>query len=179
AASDVSCYQAGLEDQTCDFWAVTLPNNMPDNLWYRFIVTDGTKTAYYADNTSALDGGLGSPSDGPVDQSYALMVYDPAFTAPAWARKAVIYQIFPDRFRNGRQDNDPKTGDVRYDDPVLKLPWGTKPEGYCRSYADALTSCPWRYDNHPPSWSPTVEGPRGRDYMGGDLQGVTDKLDYL
>ena len=32
----------------------------PNNLWYRFIVTDGSDTDYYADNTAALDGGLGS-----------------------------------------------------------------------------------------------------------------------
>lgn len=179
AASDVSCYQAGLESDTCDFWAVTLPNAQPDNLWYRFIVTDGTDTDYYADNTLALDGGLGTASDDVVDNSYALMVYDPTFSAPSWAKNAVIYQIFPDRFRNGRADNDPKTGAVRYDDPVLKLPWGTLPEGYCRNYADANLNCPWRFDDTPPPWSPTIEAPRGRDYMGGDLKGVDQKLGYL
>ena len=137
---------------TCDFWAATLPNSATNNLWYRFIVADGTKTVYYADNTPALDGGLGSPSDNPIDNSYALMIYSPTFTAPGWASNAVIYQIFPDRFRNGRANNDPKTGDVRYDDPVIKLPWGTLPEGYCRNYADATpTTCPWRFDSNPPA----------------------------
>src|SRR5438445_5676850 len=179
AATDVSCYQASLSSRTCDFWQATVARSSPDLLWYRFIVSDGTSTAYYADDTTALDGGPGSPSSGPIDNSYALTVYNPAFTTPAWARSAVIYQIFPDRFRNGNTKNDPKTGDVRYDDPVLKLPWNTKPEGYCRSYADASTNCPWRFDSHPPSWSPTIEGARGRDYMGGDLPGVTSKLDYL
>jgi glycosidase len=179
AASDVSCYQAGLEASACDFWEYTLENAQPNNLWYRFIISDGTKTVYYADNTAALDGGLGSPSENVIDNSYALMVYDPAFMAPDWARNAVIYQIFPDRFRNGRKNNDPKTGDPRYDDPVLALKWGTLPEGYCRNYADAATNCPWRFDSNPPAWSPTKEGPRGRDYMGGDLKGVDQSLEYL
>ena len=179
AAADVSCYQPGLEGETCDFWEVTLPASAPNNLWYRFIITDGSDTDYYADNTPALDGGLGRVTDDVVDYSYALMVYDPAFVAPAWARDAVIYQIFPDRFRNGRKDNDPKTGDVRYDDPVLALPWSTLPEGYCRNYADGDTNCPWRFDDTPPDWSPTKEQPRGRDYMGGDLKGVDQYLDYL
>ena len=85
-----------------------------------------------------------------VDNSFALMVYDPAFSAPAWAKNAFIYQIFPDRFRNGRSNNDAKTGDIRYDDPVLALPWGTLPEGYCRNYADGATNCPWRFDTTPP-----------------------------
>jgi glycosidase len=179
AATDVSCYQPGLEQFTCDFWAATLPNAVPDNLWYRFIVTDGTKTVYYADNTAALDGGLGSPSDTPIDNSFALMVYTPTFTAPSWASNAVIYQIFPDRFRNGRANNDPRTGDIRYDDPVIKLSWGTLPEGYCRNYAGATSAtCPWRFDTNPPASSP-LEQPRGRDYMGGDLKGVDQQLDYL
>jgi glycosidase len=179
AASDVSCYQAGLEADTCDFWAVTLANASPDNLWYRFIVTDGSDTDYYADNTPALDGGLGGTSEDAQDFSYALMVYDPSFDTPDWAQDAVIYQIFPDRFRDGRKDNNAKTGAVRYDDPVIALPWGTLPEGYCRNYAQPDSLCPWRFDDTPPDWSPNKEGPRGRDYMGGDLKGVDQKLNYL
>jgi hypothetical protein len=182
AAAGVPCYQAGLEAETCDFWSLTLPASIasqPDNLWYRFIVSDGADTDYYADDTPALDGGLGAPSDDPIDQSWALMQYVPGFSAPAWAKGAVIYQIFPDRFRNGRASNDPVTGDIRYDDPVLKLPWATKPEGYCRNYADGDTNCPWRFDTTPPPDSPTKESPRGRDYMGGDLRGVDQQLDYL
>ncbi len=176
AASDVSCYQAGLESETCDFWATTLSDTQPDNYWYRFIITDGTSIAYYADNTAALDGGLGAPSTGPIDNSYALMVYDPGFSTPSWAQNAVIYQIFPDRFFNGRHDNDPKTGDVRYDDPVLKLSWGTLPEGYCRAYDLTNATCPWRFSN---PGAGAVEQPRGRDYFGGDLKGVDQNLEYL
>ncbi len=179
AASDVSCYQTGLENSACDFWAATLPNATPDNLWYRFFVTDGTDTDYYDDNTAALDGGLGATTDDPEDNSFALMVYESGFTSPSWAPDAVIYQIFPDRFRDGRKDNNPKTGDVRYDDPVLKLNWGVLPEGYCRNYTDGSTNCPWRFDATPPDSSPTKEQPRGRDYYGGDLKGVDQQLDYL
>lgn len=179
AASDVSCYQAGLEEESCDYWEAILASSVPNNLWYRFIVSDGSDTDYYGDNTSALDGGLGQTTDDAVDQSYALMFYNPAFSAPAWAKNAVIYQIFPDRFYNGKTNNDPDTGDVRYDDPVIALPWNTLPEGYCRNYANADTSCPWRFDTTPPDSSPSKEQPRGRDYYGGDLRGVIQKLDYL
>ena len=178
-AEDVSCYQAEFDSFSCDFWQVTLDEADPNNLWYRFIVTDGSDVDYYADNTPALDGGLGAPSEDAVDQSYALMFYVPGFTAPAWAESASIYQIFPDRFRDGRANNNPKTGDVRYDDPVLRLPWGILPEGYCRNYADAATNCPWRFDSTPPDWSPTIEQPRGRDYYGGDLRGVDQYIEYL
>jgi glycosidase len=177
-ASDVSCYQA-LGGQTCDFWEESLTSPVPDNLWYRFIVTDGSQSVYYADNTGALDGGLGAPSESVVDNSYALMFYDPAFTTPEWTRSAIIYQVFPDRFRNGRANNDPRTGDSRYDDPVLSLPWGTLPEGYCRNYADGSTNCPWRFDTTPPPWSPSREAPRGRDYFAGDLKGLDQQIGYL
>ncbi len=179
AATDVSCYQPGLEQFTCDFWQASVKETSPNNLWYRFIVTDGSDVNYYADNTAALDGGLGSVTDNVVDNSFALMFYDPSFTAPAWAKSASIYQIFPDRFRDGRANNNPKTGDIRYDDPVIKLKWGILPEGYCRNYSDAATNCPWRFDATPPDWSPLKEGPRGRDYYGGDLKGVDQYLDYL
>jgi glycosidase len=177
-AADVGCAQASLAADSCDYWQASVPASLAalaDNLWYRFVVTDGTDTDYYADDTSALDGGLGQTTDDAVDQSWALMQYVPGFTAPSWAKDAVIYQIFPDRFRNGRKDNDPKTGDVRYADPVIKLDWGTEPEGYCRGYAVPDAACPSRFD-------PTNTGreqPRGRDYMGGDLRGVDQKIDYL
>lgn len=179
AATDVSCYQPGLEQFTCDFWQASLHETSPNNLWYRFIVTDGSDTDYYADNTPALDGGLGSVTDEAVDNSFALMFHDPSFTAPEWAKSASIYQIFPDRFRDGRANNNPKTGDIRYDDPVLKLSWGTPPEGYCRNYSDGDSNCPWRFDATPPADSPNKEQPRGRDYFGGDLKGVDQYLDYL
>jgi glycosidase len=175
AAEGVSCRQKGIHS-SCDFWSITLSRQTPDNLWYRFIVTDGADTDYYADDTPALDGGLGAPSDNVIDDSYALMFYDPAYRTPGWLRHAVIYQIFPDRFRNGDPTNDPRTGDARYDDPVLALPWGTKPEGYCRGYDDASKNCPWRFKPHGDG---KIEQPRGRDYMGGDLRGVTDELPYL
>jgi glycosidase len=177
-AADVGCHQASLVAEGCDYWQAPVPASLaaqPDNLWYRFVVTDGTDTDYYADDTPALDGGTGQTTDDAVDQSWALMQYVPGFSAPAWASDAVIYQIFPDRFRNGRKDNDPRTGDVRYDDPIIKLDWGTKPEGYCRGYAVPDSACPVRFD-------PAASGreqPRGRDYMGGDLKGVDQKLDYL
>ncbi|HET9435555.1 MAG TPA: alpha-amylase family glycosyl hydrolase, partial [Candidatus Limnocylindrales bacterium] len=178
AAADVPCFDDALEGEACDFWQVTMRSDIaaqPDNLWYRFVVTDGSDTDYYADDTPALDGGLGRTTDDLVDQSWALTQYVPGFEAPDWAKDAVIYQIFPDRFRNGRASNDPQTGDVRYDDPVIELEWGTLPEGYCRNYAVPDAACPQRFD-------PTAGGreqPRGRDYMGGDLRGVDQQLEYL
>ncbi len=171
----VSCYQASLAAETCDFWQATLPNTQSDIHWYRFIATDGTSTAYYGDDTAALDGGAGATTADARDWSYALTVYDPAFATPAWAKNAVVYQIFPDRFRNGDTRNDPKTGDVQYDQQAVKLPWDALPEGYCRAYT---TPCPPRslFSGYAPG---SRESPNGRDYYGGDLKGVRQSLGQL
>ena len=55
AARDVSCFQASLAHDSCDFWQTTLPDPAANVLWYRFVVTDGTASTYYADDTPALD----------------------------------------------------------------------------------------------------------------------------
>jgi glycosidase len=161
-ASGVSCYQPSLANDSCDYWQGTLAAAQPDVHWYRFIVKDGTATAYYADDTAALDGGLGTTTADVQDRSYAQTVYDPSFQAPAWAKDAVVYQIFPDRFRNGDVKNDPRTGDVLYDLGVIKKAWNALPEGYCRGYN---TSC--------------SEAPNGRDFFGGDLKGIRQSLEQI
>ena len=55
---------------------------------------------------------------------------------------------------------------MRYDDPVLTLPWGTLPEGYCRNYADGDHQLPVALRYHPAGRQPDQEQPRGRDYYG-------------
>ena len=175
AASAASCRQASLSTQTCDYWQATIADAHPDIHWYRFIVKDGSATAYYADDTAALDGGTGAATETPVDQSYALTVYDRSFATPAWAKNAVVYQIFPDRFRNGDTKNDPKTGDVQYDQTAVKMPWNALPEGYCHNYT---TPCPPR-SVFPGYTAGQREGPNGRDYFGGDLKGVRQSLEQL
>jgi Glycosidases len=162
-ATAVSCYEPALVGDSCDFWQTTLTNADADNIWYRFIVEDGPTRVYYADDTPALDGGEGAASAFVIDQSYALTVYEPDLAVPAWASSAVFYQIFPDRFRNGDPSNDPQTGDVRYDDPVVARNWTDLPEGYCRGYRDGTCD----------------QDPHGRDYFGGDLAGITQELGYL
>jgi glycosidase len=84
------------------------------------------------------------------ERDFQLAVYDPASSPPDWIRGAVIYQIFPDRFANGDPSNDRGGGDVYGHEPVY-MAWGQRPE-------------------HPP---------RGRDFFGGDLRGVIQKLGYL
>jgi glycosidase len=169
-APNVGCYDAALTQFTCDWWETTYTPGDITTLYYRFIVTDGTKTAYYADDRFH-DGGWGEATANLIDNSYVVTVYRPDFQPINWLKDAVIYQIFPDRFRDGDPSNNPTGNEPRYrypnnqDDRIITKTWGALPEGYCQKYVNPATPC--------------TENPRGRDYFGGDLKGVKDSLPYL
>ncbi len=150
-----------------DYWEYTyfVPQSRVSVQGYIFGAVDGGKIVYYGDDARA-DGGWGAPSDSNQVTPYDIYVYDPSFTTPEWAKNATIYQIFPDRFRNGNQANDPTSADWFY--PAERghawpiAPWNTivpDPE-------PNVPENPWRM-----TYSST--------FYGGDLQGVIDKLDYL
>ncbi|HUF07497.1 MAG TPA: alpha-amylase family glycosyl hydrolase, partial [Candidatus Binatia bacterium] len=162
-----------------DWWEATLPTtNIPSVLYYRFIVRDGGETRYVEDD-ALLDGGAGEALAASEDRSWQLVTYAPDFATPEWARGAVIYQVFPDRFANGDPSNDPspdaipgtdgadryRYGDV-YGNPVLTRDWETDlPEGFCRAYTAPAEPCD--------------EEPLGRDFYGGDLAGLRERLGEL
>ncbi len=89
---------------------------------------------------------------------------------PAWARSAVWYEIFPERFRNGDTANDPGVHDIL----------GAFPHEIPREWRISPWTGDW-YKLEP--WE--AQDARGFYYhvqqrrYGGDLQGVIDKLDYL
>ena len=90
---------------------------------------------------------------------------------PQWAKGAVWYQIFPERFRNGDTSNDPKVEDIAGADPQ-ELPnhWNVHPWG-----SDWYQLQPYEQANGEPElWKHLL-----RRRYGGDLQGVIDKLDYI
>ena len=161
-----------------DWWEATLPTTaIPTVLYYRFIVRDGGATAYLEDD-ALLDGGSGEPLADSLDRSWQLVTHEPEFATPEWARGAVVYQVFPDRFANGDPSNDPdpaavagedaeryRYGDV-YGNPILPRDWETDlPEGFCRAYTAPATPCD--------------EEPLGRDFYGGDLAGLRERLPEL
>ena len=75
------------------------------------------------------------------------------FTTPDWAKGAVIYQLFPDRFyRSGTCD---LTG--KLEPYILHKSWD---EEVC--------------------WQPTAEGlVLNNDFYGGNFRGITEKMDYI
>lgn len=89
---------------------------------------------------------------------------------PAWAKEAVWYQIFPERFSNGDKTNDPKPEDMEGAWPYF-IPDGWQIHPWT---SDWYKLQPWELKTgHDFYWNAGV-----RRY-GGDLQGVIDKLDYL
>ncbi|MCR4924356.1 MAG: glycoside hydrolase family 13 protein [Lachnospiraceae bacterium] len=91
---------------------------------------------------------------GPVDLADMNFYFEvkPGFVTPDWAKGAVFYQIFVDRFYNGDPSNDVLTNEYQYiGDKSVKV------------------------DN----WDKYPDKMGVREFYGGDLQGVLDKMDYL
>ncbi|MDI6765532.1 MAG: glycoside hydrolase family 13 protein [Bacteroidota bacterium] len=91
-------------------------------------------------------------------------------SVPEWSKTAVWYQIFPERFRNGDTNNDPKVADL----------FGSWPHDPIGEWQISIWNSDW-YKMQP--W----EVKNGNDFYyntqlrryGGDIQGIIDKLDYL
>ena len=150
-----------------------------DNLWYRFIVTDGTDTDYYGDNTAALDGGLGATTDDAVDHSWALMVYVPGLHGARLGEGRGDLPDLPRPLPQRPHQQRPEDRRRPLRRPGADAALGHDARGLLPQLRRRRTNCPWRFDTTPPPDSPTIEQPRGRDYMGGDLKGVDQQLDYL
>lgn len=86
------------------------------------------------------------------------------FKVPLWARGAVMYQIFVDRFYNGDITNDVETNEYMYRGKA----WVNGRDVDVKEYVEKVDD-----------W---YEHPLVKDntrFYGGDLRGVIDKLDYL
>ncbi len=95
----------------------------------------------------------------------------PTEFVPQWAKSAVWYQIFPERFRNGDPDNDPTVADIAGADPMEPpKQWQVHPWG-----SDWYQLQGYEIANGEPELWKHMQ----RRRYGGDLQGILDKLDYL
>ncbi|MDQ5825550.1 MAG: alpha-amylase family glycosyl hydrolase [Chloroflexota bacterium] len=163
---------------TVDYWSVnvTIPTT-PTILYYVFRATDGTNTAHYraqegntyyggsASTWGAL-GGWGEPTGNQADaegNSFQLTVYDGNFDVPQWMQQGIVYQIFPDRFRDGNPANNPVAGRFFYSETGSLVRsgstnWNTK---ICDPRNVDTPGCP---------------GIFGQNFYGGDLQGITQKV---
>ena len=108
---------------------------------YYFEVTAGQGRCFYNQKGAASE----------LNQYYDFVI-QPGFKTPDWAKGAVFYQIFVDRFYNGDTGNDVLTGEYSYiGEQVTRVnEWGKYP---------AMMGV--------------------REFYGGDLMGIIKKLDYL
>ncbi len=134
-------------DDSFDYYEASIVCNRREII-YRFMVqtTDGILIA--CDKCGARIMDQSAPDFNPV---YAFRIL-PGFHVPDWAKGAVQYQIFPDRFCNGDPSNDVVDNEYYYT------------VGHSKHISD------W---DAPPSDTDI------RCFYGGDLQGIIDKLDYL
>ena len=98
----------------------------------------------------------------------------PLFDMPDWVVDGVFYQIFPERFRNGNEKNDPDFSEWYYEGKTTLPPEGKTNGEYYHRTADwsdvaGLTVSPYRTDGRPDYFS----------FYGGDLEGVTEMIPYL
>ncbi|MFP4976217.1 alpha-glycosidase [Paenibacillus sp. CN-4] len=100
-------------DDLFDYWETEVRPQYK-RLSYLFKVESEDQTVYMYDK------GITENEPEPPGNLFALPYIHPheVFDVPAWARNAVFYQIFPDRFANGDPNNDPEGTE----------PWGGEPK---------------------------------------------------
>ncbi len=123
-----------------DYYAIQIELG-DEPLYYFFEIQDGQARCFYNKCGVSRD----------LQQSKAFCIC-PGFSTPDWAKGAVMYQIFTDRFCNGDPTNDVESNEYIYIG-----------EGTVRVE----------------DWNKLPAEMGVREFYGGDLQGVIDKLDYL
>ncbi|MDF2587498.1 MAG: hypothetical protein K0S41_1339 [Anaerocolumna sp.] len=117
---------------------LSLANEQVD---YYFEISDGTEILFYNREGVVEE----------INPNYNFLI-TPGFKTPDWAKGAIFYQIYVDRFYNGDKSND--VLDMEY----FYIGDGTSQVTDWDKYPDAIGY---------------------REFYGGDLEGVRQKLDYL
>ena len=112
-----------------------------EQVFYYFEIHCGQMTCYY--NNVGLCNSV---------EEYYNFTMKPGFHTPDWAKGAVFYQIYVDRFYNGDRSNDVE------DDEYFYIGEGTSKVTDWNKYPAAMGV---------------------REFYGGDIAGVMQKLDYL
>lgn len=156
-----------------DYWSATC-RIKPPNVTYTFTLRDGTALSLLDSNQCrklpSVGGEPFSVQTAPFETEVRMR-----FKTPDWAKRAVWYQIFPERFRNG----DPKN------DPPRTVPWTHE---WFKPYGGTGTARGMK--RHQPPALPESSGQHFRETgtfhefiydrrYGGDLQGVREQLPYL
>ncbi len=116
------------------------------SIHYYFTLTHGSATRYVA------DGYVYHSAQAAEQHAYQTTMRSVVIT-PGWARRAVWYEIFPERFRNGNKANDPSP----------HIPW----------------RWPWTKPYRPAGEHGNFYSYVYNRFYGGDIQGIQDELPYL
>ena len=123
-----------------DYYEYELQLENETVLYYFEVVVGNVKCRY--DMRGAVD---------QVDMNFFFQIR-PGFSTPKWAKGAVFYQIYVDRFFNGDPENDVLTNEYQYiGDKSVRVE----------------------------DWSKYPAAMGVREFYGGDLAGVLQKMDYL
>ena len=158
-------------DSARERWLGRFRFDTPAIYGYWFEIKVGGRTLVFENNTTPIywtrergAGGAGTVAEMPASprhiRRYRQTVYAP-YAVPAWARDAVYYYVFPERFRNGDARNDPKPGVDRFHDKTVEFhkDWNERP--FRPGSGDGSDD---QYSN---------------DFFGGDIAGIIQKLDYI
>ena len=152
-------------------WNATVSLSSIGEYGYYFVVSNGASVQCYGDDDGYY--GVGTVAELTDVQPYDLVVYEAGFETPDWMKNAVIYQIFPDRFYDGDASNnhaqESARGAVDYEfiDDWYTLPENPEQEGIL----DKAT-----YESTGAFWG---DGQWSNEIYGGDLEGITERIDYL
>ena len=148
-----------LEEEDGRYTARIMIPYEPGLIWYYFVITcpDGS-VLYYGNKEDAL-GGEGEIYDH-EPQSFQITVYEKT-VLPEWYSNAIVYQIFPDRFAQGR-DFEKKKDIFR----------GEHRNGPERVMTEDWYECP--------TYQKLENGDMLRwSFYGGTLEGIREKLSYI
>ena len=141
-------YRMNFEGQTpgVNHFVMELTLDQPGLYFYYFDLYTDFRKVFRGEH------GEGELSWVPGEQ-WQLTVYERDFATPDWIKNGAMYQIFPDRFFEGRPDKE--------------WPWAD------RIYRHKKDGEPYFW----PTESP--DGYLNMDYFGGDFEGIRQKLGYL
>ena len=143
-------FWAGLAEDDREWWELHFTPEEPGLYWYAFRLELGLGNGWLERLPDSA--AVYRPGEDAPGAWWQLTAYAADFTTPDWLAGGILYQIFPDRFCSS---GTPKNG----------VP------------ADRVIHERW---DEAPVWRPDAKGKiRNNDFSGGDLAGITAKLDYL
>jgi len=103
-------------DDLFDYFRIIIKVPASRRFRYTFLLDDGSKQLWYT------EAGFSSKKPEPKELGLPFFEFlyireNDAFSVPNWAKRAIFYQIFPERFCNGDKTNDPPN----------VVEWGTLP----------------------------------------------------